>query len=110
MKSRFTYKKAQSAAPQKRRVAPKQRVDAVKNDATAVSDEKPVTEEAIENKTEEKNEDMLTTSQKVEAFEQVMSQQPKSTAKKIKNDKGLIEKVESTRTVLTEDNRELLRD
>lgn len=104
MTGRFTIKRQQSSAPQKMRTAAsaKQKVE-----------QAPVakTEDVENNEQKEINEDMLTTSQKVEAFANAMAAQnaPK-TVKKVKSDKGLIEKVESTKTVLTEDNRELLRD
>lgn len=60
----------------------------------------------------EKNEgNMETTMEKIAAFNRIEGNDTiQAKAKKVKMDKGLIEKVESTKTVLTEDNRELLRD
>ena len=63
----------------------------------------------IENKKiEENNINVMDTKEKIELANQILEQEPK--VKKIKKEKGLIERVESSKTILTEDNRELLRD
>lgn len=54
---------------------------------------------------EDKN--VMTTQEKVELASQVLST-PK--VKRIKKEKGLIERTESSKTILTEDNKELLID
>ena len=50
---------------------------------------------------------VMTTQEKVELANQVLST-PK--VKRIKKEKGLIERTESSKTILTEDNKELLID
>lgn len=53
-----------------------------------------------------KEEKIMTTAEKIEAAKEVL----KPSVKRIKKDKGLIERAESNKTILTEDNKELLRD
>lgn len=50
----------------------------------------------------------MTTSEKVAMAQEVLGAAP--AAKRIKKDKGLIERSESTKTIITEDNKELLND
>ena len=57
---------------------------------------------------EEKKIDVMDTKEKIELANQILEQEVK--VKRIKKDKGLIEKVETNKIILTEDNRELLRD
>lgn len=57
---------------------------------------------------EEKTIDVMDTKEKIELANQILEQEVK--VKRIKKDKGLIEKVETNKIILTEDNRELLRD
>ena len=52
--------------------------------------------------------DIMTTSEKVQLANQILGQEPK--AKKVKTDKGLIERAESKKSIITEDNREILMD
>jgi len=59
-----------------------------------------------ENNELEKNDDVMTTKEKIEAANSVLA----TPVKRIKKDKGLIERTESSVTVLTEDNKELLKD
>ena len=49
----------------------------------------------------------MDTKEKIKLASEILENQPK--VKKIKKEKGLIERTESSKTVLTEDNRELLR-
>lgn len=63
----------------------------------------------IENNNDIINEQVMTTSEKIEMAQNVLNDAPIST-KRIKKDKGLIERTESSKTVLTEDNKELLND
>lgn len=116
---RFIIKKSINKAAQKRHVVFRtDRQDPVKHEDSAkngnIADSVPsgviVTAESVNN--DIKTENMLTTKEKIEMFGEVNSETEKQAqkTKKIRNDKGLIEKVESTKTVLTEDNRELLRD
>ena len=48
----------------------------------------------------------MTTKEKIDAANNVLA----TPVKRIKKDKGLIERTESSVTVLTEDNKELLKD
>ena len=50
----------------------------------------------------------MTTDEKVAMAQNVLT--PASNTKRIKKDKGLIERTESSKTILTEDNKELLVD
>lgn len=75
----------------------------------------PITEEPKEEaknveepKQEVKNSNEMTTQEKIEMANQVLGAAPK--VKRIKSDKGLIERAESNKTILMEDNRELLVD
>lgn len=52
--------------------------------------------------------EVMDTKEKIELANQILGTEPK--IKRIKKDKGLIERVESSVTILTEDNRELLKD
>lgn len=55
-----------------------------------------------------KKEVVMTTDEKVAMAQNVLK--PASNTKRIKKDKGLIERTESSKTILTEDNKELLVD
>ena len=53
----------------------------------------------------------MTTSEKIEMAQNVLSGSDKAAqVKRVKRDKGLIERTESSKTILTEDNKELLND
>lgn len=60
------------------------------------------------NKVQENTEVMMTTSEKVALANDVLGQA--RATKRIKKDKGLIERAGSSKTILTEDNKELLND
>ncbi len=49
----------------------------------------------------------MDTKDKLDMAESVISDEPKA-IKRIKKDKGLIERTESSKTILTEDNKELI--
>lgn len=55
---------------------------------------------------------VMNTSEKVAMAQEVLSTEDnrKSNVKRIKKDKGLIERTESSKTIITEDNKELLID
>ena len=61
----------------------------------------------IENNINE-NKTVMTTSEKIAMAQSVLDDTPK--VKRVKKDKGLIERTESSKTILTEDNKELLKD
>lgn len=63
----------------------------------------------VENKKKEINEQVMTTSEKIEMAQNVLNETP-AKFKRVKKDKGLIERTESSKTILTEDNKELLND
>lgn len=65
----------------------------------------------IENKSETKEKDtvMMDTKEKVELASAILTNENTVKAKRIRKDKGLIERKENT-IILTEDNRELLND
>jgi hypothetical protein len=54
-----------------------------------------------------KEETIMTTSEKIAMAQSVLND---ASTKRIKKDKGLIERTESSKTILTEDNKELLND
>jgi len=47
---------------------------------------------------------------KISMVETILNDNPQPVVKKIKKDKGLIERTESSKTILTEDNKQLLVD
>ena len=57
---------------------------------------------------EQNNEEVMDTKEKIELANEILSNDTK--VKKVKKEKGLIERTESSITILTEDNRELLKD
>ena len=57
----------------------------------------------------DENEDVMTNSEKISMAQDVLNDSALKT-KRIKKDKGLIERAESSKTILTEDNKELLND
>jgi len=66
----------------------------------------------VEEKNNDKiNERVMTTSEKIEMVQNVLNpQDAQMRVKRVKRDKGLIERTESSKTILTEDNKELLND
>lgn len=57
------------------------------------------------------NEQVMTTSEKIAMAQNVLSGADQAApVKRVKRDKGLIERTESSKTILTEDNKELLND
>jgi hypothetical protein len=59
----------------------------------------------------DENKKVMTTSEKIAMAQNVLSgTDMASPVKRVKKDKGLIERTESSKTILTEDNKELLND
>jgi hypothetical protein len=59
----------------------------------------------------EENKQVMTTSEKIAMAQSVLSgTEAAAPVKRVKKDKGLIERTESSKTILTEDNKELLND
>ena len=57
------------------------------------------------------NKEVMTTSEKIAMAQSVLANEDKTApVKRVKKDKGLIERTESSKTILTEDNKELLND
>ena len=71
---------------------------------------KPPKVMASENNIKE-NKSVMTTEEKIALAQAVLTdQKPAISVKRVKKDKGLIERTESSKTILTEDNKELLND
>ena len=66
-----------------------------------------VSKQVVNNKKKVKNE-VMTTSEKIAMAQEVL--EGAVNTKRLKRDKGLIERTESSKTILTEDNKELLND
>lgn len=102
---RFIYKKINDKIPSRKRF----NVVAKENDVKPIFKEKESIVLPIEENKEEINEEVMDTKEKIQMAAAVLNnEQPK--VKKVKKDKGLIERTESSITILTEDNRELLKD
>ena len=70
---------------------------------------KPQLKEAKNNVKE--NKQVMTTSEKIAMAQSVLNDNIQGApVKRVKKDKGLIERTESSKTILTEDNKELLND
>ena len=70
---------------------------------------KPRLKEAKNNVNE--NKEVMTTSEKIAMAQSVLNGGVQDApVKRVKKDKGLIERTESSKTILTEDNKELLND
>jgi hypothetical protein len=71
----------------------------------SVKPQKKVVNNIIENK------EVMSTSEKIAMAQSVLSgADVAAPVKRVKKDKGLIERTESSKTILTEDNKELLND
>ena len=57
----------------------------------------------------DENKSVMTTEEKIAMAQAALSGQA-APVKRVKKDKGLIERTESSKTILTEDNKELLND
>lgn len=58
----------------------------------------------------EKNSKDMTTNEKIALLNNVIDNTSKPKARRVKKDRGLIERTESSTIILTEDNKELLHD
>ena len=64
----------------------------------------------VENNIDE-NKSVMTTEEKIAMAQAALAGQSQAApVKRVKRDKGLIERTESSKTILTEDNKELLND
>ncbi len=64
----------------------------------------------VEYKVEKNNEKIDNVMDKISMAESIINNNPPKEIKRIKKDKGLIERTESSKTILTEDNKQLLVD
>lgn len=89
------------------RFLPRQFRNAPTVEQTVKKEEQP-TEAKKEKKEIKESQKVMTTQEKVELANEVLGKTPQ--VKRVKRDKGLIERSESSKTILTEDNKELLKD
>lgn len=107
---KFFGKHLQEKRPQKSFVrveTPKEVFGAISNEETTEEVKKPVKKK--KNKIE-KNKSTMDTSEKIAMAKEILGKNANENFKILKSDKGLIERTESSKTILTEDNKELLID
>ena len=107
---KFIGKHLQERRPQKSFVrveTPKEVFGVVSNEETTEELKKPVKKK--KNKIEE-NKSTMDTSEKIAMAQEILGKKANENFKILKSDKGLIERTESSKTILTEDNKELLID
>lgn len=97
MRMRFINKHIANMKPQKSNIVTKV--------ASKEAFSKEIVEEKVNN--EDKKEDTVMNTDKIGMAEAVLDETPKA-VKKIKKDKGLIERAESSKTIITEDNKQVL--
>lgn len=72
---------------------------------------KQVVNDTVKNNVVKENKQVMTTSEKIAMAQNVLNDNIQAApVKRVKRDKGLIERTESSKTILTEDNKELLND
>jgi hypothetical protein len=64
----------------------------------------------VEVKKENNEKEIVNVMDKISMAEAIINNEPVKEVKRIKKDKGLIERTESSKTILTEDNKQLLVD
>ena len=98
------------AAPKEHEIAVLEAFNGASEDLSIEDTDKPKKAQKQQKKENKLNENIqvMDTKDKIELAAEVLEMQ--SQIKKIKNDKGLIERTESSKIILTEDNRELLID
>ena len=127
---RFFNKRKQTFKPFKQ-VSMKQNISAIVVEETTVAKEPIVSDqteadieniksEAVENNVDVKSSNKskrkkknMDTKEKIEQVQQILNNTNEDNGfqfKRIKKDKGLIERTESSKTIITEDNKELLVD
>ena len=122
MVKRFIYKKIKdNISPRRLAVLEKSTLEKVENivakeeiqeivkQETIVVEPIIEIEENVKDNEEIKEDNVMDTKEKIQMANAILNaEQPK--VKKVKKEKGLIERTESSITILTEDNRELLKD
>jgi len=101
----FIIKKSQSVKPQQKN-ASRKREEIIKKETVKPIEKKEATVE--ENK--DKKKEIIKVMDKISTIESIVNNTPNKDVKRIKRDKGLIERTESSKTILTEDNKQLLVD
>ena len=87
------------------------RINSMKPQILHSNSKKEVKNEKVEAKNNvNENKQVMTTSEKIAMAQNVLNDAPAAPVKRVKRDKGLIERTESSKTILTEDNKELLND
>ena len=111
---KFIGKHLQEIKPQKSFLRSNQLDNIVMKNENVLADEKEEKKEEVKktvkkkkNKIEENKSDM-NTAEKIAMAKEILG--TNDTLKVLKKDKGLIERTESSKTILTEDNKELLVD
>lgn len=88
-------------------IKPKEAVEEV----VKLVEEKPIEEVKVtETIIEDKKVNDMDTKEKITYANAILAKQEETKVKKVRKDKGLIERTESSKIVLTEDNKELLND
>ena len=122
MVKRFIHKKIKdNISPRRLAILKNSTVEKVKNivveeekqeiveQETIVVEPNIEVEDNVKDKEEIKKDNVMDTKEKIQMANAILNaEQPK--VKKVKKEKGLIERTESSITILTEDNRELLKD
>ena len=122
MVKRFIHKKIKdNISPRRLAILEKSTLEKVENIAVKEEIQEIVEQEAIvvepiieveenvKDNEEIKEDNVMDTKEKIQMANAILNaEQPK--VKKVKKEKGLIERTESSITILTEDNRELLKD
>lgn len=81
-----------------------------KEEKPQIIEEKTPTETDNKNKKSKKKEKEMITMEQIERAENVVNGISQDNVKVIKKDKGLIERTESSKIIITEDNRQVLND
>ena len=82
-------------------------VPSVKPQKQTLNVKKEVVKETVMVNNKDKKEETVMNFDKIEMAEAVLDETPKA-IKKIKKDKGLIERTESSKTIINEDNKQVL--
>lgn len=82
-------------------------IPSVKPQKQTLNTIKEVVRETVTENNEDKKEETVMDFDKIEMAEAVLDETPKA-IKKIKKDKGLIERTESSKTIINEDNKQVL--
>ena len=101
---RFIIKHINNFTPQKP-------ASVISNDVKISNEKNDVKNIFIKDNNVEKNKTVMTTEEKIAMAQEVLNNKKTTPSfKRVKKDKGLIERTESSKTILTEDNKELLND